>query len=62
MLYYVENLLLSLLVIGIVIGLFLGANLIVYNAYTTSLKNYQEKIEYLDQSLKENTESIKLSE
>lgn len=52
----------SLSVVRIVIGIFMGANLIAYNAYTSSFKEYQEKNEFLDQSLKENSEAIELSE
>lgn len=52
----------SLLVVGIVIGIFIGANLIVYNAYTSSYKEFQEKNELLDKSLKENSEAIEISE
>ncbi|MCH5227707.1 MAG: hypothetical protein J1F16_07850 [Muribaculaceae bacterium] len=52
----------SLLAVGIVIGLFIGANLIVYNAYTSSFKEFLEKNELLDQSLKENSDAIALSE
>ena len=52
----------SLLVICIVIGLFIGANLIAYNSYTNLYKEYQEKNEILDKSLKENSEAIELSE
>ena len=51
----------SLLVVGIVIGLFIGANLISYSAYISSYKEYQKKNEILDKSLKENSEAIKLS-
>ena len=57
-----EILLPSLLVVGIVIGLFIGANLIAYNSYTSLYKEYQEKNEILDQSLNENSEAIELSE
>ncbi|MCH5242207.1 MAG: hypothetical protein J1F67_07255 [Muribaculaceae bacterium] len=52
----------SLLVVGIVIGLFIGVNLIVYNAYTSSYKEFQEKKEVLDQSLKEHSEAIYFSQ
>ena len=52
----------ALLVVGIVKGLFIGANLIAYNSYTSLYKEYQEKNELLDQSLKENSEVIELSE
>ena len=52
----------SLLVIGIVIGLFIGANLIAYNTYTSSYREYQQKNTLLDQSLKENSEAISFTE
>lgn len=52
----------SLLVVGIVIGLFIGANLIAYSAYTSSYKEYQEKNEFLDQAIKENSEALQFSE
>ena len=52
----------SLLVVGLVIGLFIGANLIAYNSYTSLYKEYQEKNEILDKSLKENADATELSE
>ena len=52
----------SFLVDDISIGLFICSNLIVYNAYTSSYKEFQAKNELFDQSLKENSEAIALSE
>ena len=51
----------SLLVVGIVIGILIGANLIAYNSYTSLYKEYQEKNEILDQSLKENSEALEFT-
>ena len=52
----------SLLVVGIVIGILIGANLIAYNSYTSLYKEYQEKNEIFDKSLKENYEALELYE
>lgn len=52
----------SLSVFGMVIGIFMGANLLAYLAYTSSYKEYQEKNEILDKTLQKNSEALELSE
>ena len=52
----------SLLVVGIIIGIFIGANLIAYNSYISLYQESQVKNELLDPSLKENSEALELTE